>query len=315
VTPRALTRQPRVPDFATLHEHLLISAVTTILVIRTQLWLTHYPELGGHGLHIAHLLWGGFFMLVAIALLLTFLGRPVRRAAAIVGGVGFGFFIDELGKFITEDNDYFFRPAAALIYLIFVGLFLLARAVRRTGIDAPLANAVDLLGEAARGDLDEPGRREAVALLERSDPADPLVAPLRAVFDALPARPAAPPGRWERLVIGVRARLERVAAWSGLPTAVARLFQVWAVTGLVAALWRLGDPSFVDLASLAGSVVSLVLVAAGRYERALLVGIFVTQVFAFVASQFGAVFGLAVNLALLWMLRAVQRTPREIVVH
>ncbi len=39
------------------------------------------PELGGHGLHIAHLLWGGFF-------------------------------IDELGKFITQDNDYFFKPAA-----------------------------------------------------------------------------------------------------------------------------------------------------------------------------------------------------------
>ena len=39
----ALTRQPRVSDFAALHELLLISAVTTILVIRTQLWLTHYP--------------------------------------------------------------------------------------------------------------------------------------------------------------------------------------------------------------------------------------------------------------------------------
>jgi hypothetical protein len=45
----------------------------------------------------------------------------VRRAAAIVGGVGF--FIDELGKFITEDNNYFYNPAAALIYLIFIGLF------------------------------------------------------------------------------------------------------------------------------------------------------------------------------------------------
>lgn len=146
------SRQPRVPGFAALHELL---------------WLTNYPELGGHGLHIAHLLWGGFFMLVAIGLLLTFLGRPVRRTAAIVGGIGFGFFIDELGKFVTQDNDYFFRPAAALIYLIFVGLFLLARAIResdRFGVDAPLPNAVDLLAEAARGDLDERGRREALAL-------------------------------------------------------------------------------------------------------------------------------------------------------
>ena len=304
----------RVPGFATLHELLLISAVTTILVIRTQLWLTHYPELGGHGLHIAHLLWGGLFMLVAIGLLLTFLGRPVRHTAAIVGGVGFGFFIDELGKFVTQDNDYFFRPAAAMIYLIFIGLFLLARAIReseRFGVDEPLAGAVDLLGEAARGDLDEARRREALALLRRSDPADPLVAPLRSLFEGLPARPVAPPGRVERVVLRARGALERVTAWHGFPTAVAWLFGVWAVTTVVGALLRLGDVTFLNVASLAGSIVSLVLVVARRYERALLVGIFVTQVFAFVTSQFGAVFGLGVDLALLWMLATCRQIERS----
>ena len=81
-------------DMGRLHETFLVAAVSTILTIRTQLWLTNYPQLGGHGLHIAHLLWGGLFMLTAIGLLLTFLGRPVRRLAAIAGGVGFGFFID-----------------------------------------------------------------------------------------------------------------------------------------------------------------------------------------------------------------------------
>jgi hypothetical protein len=30
-----------------------------ILVIRLQLWATHYPKLGGGKLHIAHLLYGG----------------------------------------------------------------------------------------------------------------------------------------------------------------------------------------------------------------------------------------------------------------
>ena len=51
-------------------------------------------------------------MVLAIGILLIFLGRGARRPAALIGGVGFGFFIDELGKFITEDNDYFFKPAA-----------------------------------------------------------------------------------------------------------------------------------------------------------------------------------------------------------
>jgi hypothetical protein len=74
-----------------------------------------------------------------------------------VGGVGFGFFIDELGKFITSDNNYFFQPAAALIYLIFIGLFLVSRALqRRRGLSPreKLSNAIDFIGEAARHDFD-----------------------------------------------------------------------------------------------------------------------------------------------------------------
>jgi hypothetical protein len=334
----------RVADSDTLHETLLISGVTTILVIRTQLWLTNYPQLGGHGLHIAHLLWGGLFMLTAIGLLLTFLGRRTRRTAAVIGGIGFGFFIDELGKFITEDNNYFYQPAAALIYLIFVGLFVLARAIQRRRPLEPrdqLANAVDLLGEAATHELDEAERARALALLARADPADPLVAPLRSVFESLAARPVAPPRRLARWSAGARDRLGRLVAWSGFPALVSWLFVVWAalsvfgVVELVLAVGfhiegahpgyvsdRLGDLRFVNLASLASSFVSAALVAAGvlrlrqerraeayrLFERALLVAILCTQVFAFVESQFGAVFGLAVDLVLLVCLRTVART-------
>ena len=191
-------------DFGSLHETLLITGVTTILVIRTQLWLTNYPQLGGAGLHIAHLLWGGLFMLLAIGLLLTFLGRGIKRVAAIVGGVGFGFFIDELGKFITEDNNYFYKPAAALIYLIFIGLFLLTRWLQRRerlGPDDQVANAVELLVDAARRDLDESERRQALALLDRADAGDPLVASLRAHLRA--------PGRAAVGAAGPRGRRRR----------------------------------------------------------------------------------------------------------
>ena len=73
-------RAPRNMDFGQLQETFLVVAVTTILVIRTQLWLTNYPQLGGHGLHIAHLLWGGMFMVIAIGILVTFLGP--RRAGS-----------------------------------------------------------------------------------------------------------------------------------------------------------------------------------------------------------------------------------------
>jgi len=345
IRPRLDGVPPRVADFGALHERLLMAGVTTILVIRTQLWLTNYPQLGGHGLHIAHLLWGGMFMLIAIGLLLTFLGRPVRSAAAIVGGVGFGFFIDELGKFITEDNNYFYKPAAALIYLIFIGLFLLARALRRHDELTPrdeLANAVDLLGDAARHDLDEDQRGRALALLDRADPRDPLVAPLRAVFASIAARPVAAPGLLERASAAGRRRLARLTGWARFPAFVSWVFAAWAVLStlgvveLVLAIGfslgdahpgyvsdRLGDLRFVNVASLASSFASAGLVALGvvrlrqgrraegyrALERALLVAIFVTQVFSFVESQFGAVFGLAIDLVLLWSVRLVARSP------
>jgi hypothetical protein len=337
---------PRV-EFGSLHETLIIASVATVLVIRTQLWLTHYPQLGGHGLHIAHLLWGGLFMLLAIGLLLTFLGRPALRAAAVVGGVGFGFFIDELGKFVTEDNNYFYRPAAALIYLIFVALFLLTRALQRReggrlSAQSNLANAVELLEEAALRELDESERRRALALLQDADPAEPLVAPLRSLFRDLQAQPATP-GLAARAVGSAREASARLAAWPRFATCVSCLLGIWAavslanvvelVTGAVVDFGgghpgyvsdRLGDLAFVNLASLASSALSAALVARGvlqlrhgnraaayrSFEQALLVAILITQVFSFVESQFGAVFGLAVDLLLFVALRAVQSNDR-----
>ena len=183
----------RSSDFGAFHETLLLTAVATVLIIRTQLWLTNYPQIGGHGLHIAHLLWGGLFMLVAIGLCLTFLGRPLQRRAAIVGGIGFGFFIDELGKFITSDNNYFYKPAAALIYLIFVGLFLLARWIQNRGLLTPresLANAIELIGEATRHRFDERSRARAEQLLDRADPNDPLLGPVRQLLEQVETIPA-----------------------------------------------------------------------------------------------------------------------------
>src|SRR5690242_9941062 len=104
----------------TYRENFLISAVVTVFIIRIFLKLTGYPHLGTGDLHIAHMIWGGFFMMAAIIILLSFLSKSAANTASIIGGIGFGFFIDEIGKFITSDNDYFFQPTIALIYIIFV---------------------------------------------------------------------------------------------------------------------------------------------------------------------------------------------------
>ena len=100
-------------------EGFLITAVLTVLGLRVYLAAAHYPQLGGNGLHIAHVLWGGLAMAIAIGILLALLTWRAHWVAAAVGGAGLGLFIDELGKFLTSDNNYFFKPAPALIYVVF----------------------------------------------------------------------------------------------------------------------------------------------------------------------------------------------------
>jgi len=73
-----------------------------ILVIRAFLSATGYPRLGGSGLYIAHMLWGGLLMLAASVLLLALLGSRSLGFAAALAGIELGTFIDELGRFISE---------------------------------------------------------------------------------------------------------------------------------------------------------------------------------------------------------------------
>lgn len=104
----------------------LISALVAVVVTRLFLKLTDYPQLGGEGFHIAHVLWGGLLMAIG-TLLLLLAEKPNRRLAAIVGGAGFGLFIDEVGKFVTADVDYFYQPAAMIIYVTLLVMWVVGR--------------------------------------------------------------------------------------------------------------------------------------------------------------------------------------------
>ena len=104
-------------------------------------------------------------------LLLTYLDRTVQHVAAIIAGLGFGTFVDEIGKFLTSDNDYFFRPSVALIYVIFVVVFLVVRAIlgqRPLTEQESLANALDLLEGSIGERLEPQDRARIVAMLDRS---------------------------------------------------------------------------------------------------------------------------------------------------
>jgi len=174
-------------------ELFLVSGVATVLVIRAFLALTGFPQLGGDGLHIAHMLWGGLAMSLAIMLAVSAIGRRPFTLVAVVGGIGLGFFIDEIGKFVTADNNYFFRPAIALIYVAFVLLALIARVLASRPIppDAAFANALDIIASAPPRGIDPAERDEALALLDRAGPDRDVVRAMRASVLALPVAPAA----------------------------------------------------------------------------------------------------------------------------
>lgn len=115
----------------------LISFGATVVAVRLFLQLTGYPQLGGGTLHIAHLLWGGLALFVAVLLVLIWDNPGAMSSAAVLSGIGIGLFIDEVGKFITSSNDYFYPPAAPIIYGFFLLTVLIYLFVRQPDTDHP----------------------------------------------------------------------------------------------------------------------------------------------------------------------------------
>lgn len=177
----------------TLLENFFVSAVVSLLGTRLFLKLTGYPTIGGESLHIAHMLFGGFLMLIALFILLSTLNHAAEELGAIAGGAGFGVFIDELGKFITNDNDYFFQPTIALIYVIFVLLYMTIRLINRSRTLSPeeaLANAFEIAQQASLSNLDARDHYLILRLLEQSDPDDPFTQNLKEMLPRISAVPA-----------------------------------------------------------------------------------------------------------------------------
>jgi hypothetical protein len=103
-------------------------------------------------------------LFVASLLPLLVANRQALTTAAVLSGVGVGLFIDEVGKFITADNDYFFPAAAPIAYSVFLLTVLVGlRFVRRSRSRSPRAQlhaAFDLLAGALDADLTPPRRAE-----------------------------------------------------------------------------------------------------------------------------------------------------------
>jgi hypothetical protein len=137
---------------------LLTSFALSVLLTRGFLEWAGYPQIGNSELHIAHVLWGGLLLFIAALLPILFSNRNIYWIIALLAGLGMGLFIDEVGKFITQTNDYFYPLAAPIIYAFFlltVLLYFTARRSKLTSSKAMLYSVLELMKEAINNDLDE----------------------------------------------------------------------------------------------------------------------------------------------------------------
>lgn len=314
---------PRDPSGGQHLAGFFVAAVATVLTTRVLLAASGYPQLGGGGLHVAHVLWGGLLMAVAFVLLLSFAGPVVRPAGALLGGVGFGLFVDEVGKFVTSDNDYFYQPTAALIYVVMVLLVLVGEALRgRTPQHSSekLAGAVDLAVAGVAGGFSTRARRRARRLVDQAG-AVAGAREVRALLDVVESDAQELPdplGAGARWVVAATHRAAR-ARWVPWIT-----IGVLTLTGLITvgrglAAWVGGSdvPGWVVIGMLVSgpvsfgcSVVGLLRVRRDRasgygwFRRAVLIALLVTQVFLFRLDQWAATAGLVVDLAVLGVIAA-----------
>ncbi|MFJ6166202.1 hypothetical protein ACIQH6_13895 [Micromonospora orduensis] len=313
----------------------VLSGVVTVLALRAYLEATDYPQLGGGGLHLAHVLWGGLLLAVGLGIPLIFLGEGARTAGAIVGGVGFGLFIDEVGKFVTTGTDYFYAPAAAIIYVAFALLVLLTQAVRgRTGRSQltsaeRTANALDVVLSGQPAGLTDRRRAEVRRLLRGAEPA--VEAAVEQLMDAMPRREPPPARFWQRAAglarrLGAWATRQRWLVWLGVvylvvePLVVVVAVLLDGVTGELDQEREWGAVLGVTATALVTAVLSLRaawLLRSDRLEAfrffklALLVNLLFGQVFNFTVNQFAAVATVALDLALLGVVTAEHRRLRR----
>lgn len=152
-------------------ESFIFIAIATILITRLYLKLTGYPQVGGGNLHIAHTLYGEALMMLALLVGWLLLGGGARNLAVVLGGVGFGLVLDEVGKFVTKDNDYFYGPAAEIMYVLVVIVLVgtrMLRAVYPLSAQECLASASVIAADGVARGLGDHGRELGLTLVERA---------------------------------------------------------------------------------------------------------------------------------------------------
>lgn len=341
IKPQLLVRNIQ---YKLLIEEFIISALFAILGIRFFLRITNYPRLGGESLHISHMLWGGLLMFVALILLLTLMSNEIKRLSAIIGGLGFGTFIDELGKFITSDNNYFYQPTFALIYIFFVLIYLLVQFVenRHEFTDKEyLVNSIELMKDAVINDLDSNEKTLAMHYLAQSRSNDKITRTLRKLYNEIETTKPPAPHPITRIKMYLQKKYFTIISVPWFKNIVVAFFLIQGLYSLIITVLLLIErnvfllPTFLlphsfttssyNLIHLISTLLSILFLLIGisriyisrlsayiMFKRSILISILLTQVFVFYYSPVRAMTTLLFNIIILITLNYLIETESEL---
>lgn len=297
-----------------LMENFFVWAVVSFLSIRIFLILTKYPQIQTENLHIAHMLFGGFLMTIAFFITFIFLNKEAKYVASVIGGVGFGAFIDELGKFITKNNNYHYEPAIALIYIILVTIFLTSRLIEKYfkySKDEYSANAVEMIKQALVHDLEKDERKLALKFLGKADTQNELVRLLKLTLEKIDPVPNKNPGIIKKTKNLLRNFYLNVIKNKMFNHLLIAFFVIYSTINLIQAFVNFKHiDSIFDWGHLLSTFISGIFVLVGIYALiklsrrkaykyfrfAVLIHILLTQFFLFVERQFSATIILGVSI-------------------
>lgn len=336
---RSPVRLVRNIDAGRLFDIFLVSAIATVLLTRLYLSLTGYPQVGGSTLHIAHLLPGGIAMMIALLIMLGTINQSSRDLAAYMGGIGFGLFWDELGKFITNDNNYFYKPTVGILYLSFIILYLILRYVARRSYHPEdyLANATGLIMEGIINELDPREYDHAKELLAKADPKHPMYASAVSLLEHAKPTKHYQPFIVNRVIDAIHKPAQKLVQKPLFSKILLGIFYAYGLGLVITFLLEVIGVARQPIKQLLGtsltqsnsiatlSVVFMALyivrgawqiqvrnttAALRNFETALLINIFITQVFLFFSFQLTATIALIIALILLYFVHILQsETP------
>ena len=248
-------------------------------------------------------------MLIALVLTLAFLNKEARILASIIGGFGFGTFIDELGKFITRDNNYFYQPTIAIIHVVIISLFfvfrMLQRRIRLNERDYAL-NALELIKEVVFQDFDEAEKQKALTYLQNSNRKDPLVLTLDRLLQVTQAMPVSRRDLLSQIKYYIRKWYSTIVKTSIFANTIIIFFVASSLVEFVKAIleMRLDIGTFWDWGAVISTLIAGILTLIGvgffqrkkrlrayeKFKQSLLVNILLIQFFTFYRQQLSAFF-------------------------